>query len=120
MVIDIDESFYLKPDAGLLLLSPADETPVAPCDVQPEEYDVAVAIDRVEQATTLNTSRASASVGADAALAFAPDRSPVIGFDGTLPGFFWLAGQGGYGFQTQRPQRPLRGRPGARRTATPA
>jgi len=98
MVIDIDESFYLKPDAGLLLLSPADETPVAPCDVQPEEYDVAVAIDRVEQATTLSVTRIRKRWAG--LRSFAPDRSPVIGFDGTLPGFFWLAGQGGYGFQT--------------------
>ncbi len=98
MVIDIDESFYLKPDAGLLLISPADETPVAPCDVQPEEYDVAIAIDRVEQATTLNVTRIRKRWAG--LRSFAPDRSPVIGFDGALPGFFWLAGQGGYGIQT--------------------
>jgi len=98
MVIDIDENFYMKPDAGLLLISPADETPVEPCDVQPEEYDVAVAIDRVEQATTLNVTRIRKRWAG--LRSFAPDRSPVIGFDGALPGFFWLAGQGGYGMQT--------------------
>jgi D-arginine dehydrogenase len=98
MVIDIDESFYLKPDAGLLLISPADETPVPPCDVQPEEFDVAVAVDRVEQATTLNITRIRRRWAG--LRSFAPDRSPVIGFDGVLPGFFWLAGQGGYGIQT--------------------
>jgi D-arginine dehydrogenase len=98
MVIDIDESFYLKPDAGLLLISPADETPVPPCDVQPEEFDVAVAVDRVEQATTLSIARIRRRWAG--LRSFAPDRSPVIGFDGALPGFFWLAGQGGYGIQT--------------------
>jgi D-arginine dehydrogenase len=98
MVIDIDESFYLKPDAGLLLISPADETSVPPCDVQPEEFDVAVAVDRVEQATTLNITRIRRRWAG--LRSFATDRSPVIGFDGALPGFFWLAGQGGYGIQT--------------------
>ena len=98
MVIDIDENFYLKPDAGLLLISPADETPVTPCDVQPEEFDVAVAVDRIEQATTLGITRIRRRWAG--LRSFAPDRSPVIGFDGALPGFFWLAGQGGYGIQT--------------------
>jgi D-arginine dehydrogenase len=98
MVIDIDENFYLKPDAGLLLISPADETPVAACDVQPEEFDIAVAIDRVEQATTLTFPRIRKRWAG--LRSFAPDRSPVIGFDSGQPGFFWLAGQGGYGIQT--------------------
>jgi D-arginine dehydrogenase len=98
MVIDIDETFYLKPDAGLLLISPADETPVDACDVQPEEMDVATAIDRVEHATTLRVSRIRKSWAG--LRSFAPDRSPVIGFDAALPNFFWLAGQGGYGMQT--------------------
>ena len=98
MVIDIDESFYLKPDAGLLLISPADETLAAPSDVQPEEYDVAVAVDRVEQATTLKINRVRKRWAG--LRSFAPDRSPVIGYDSSLPSFFWLAGQGGYGIQT--------------------
>ncbi|MGN6516222.1 MAG: NAD(P)/FAD-dependent oxidoreductase [Rhizomicrobium sp.] len=98
MVIDIDESFYMKPDAGLLLISPADETPAAPCDIQPEEYDVAVAVDRVEQATTLKITRIRKRWAG--LRSFAPDRSPVIGFDPAMEGFFWLAGQGGYGIQT--------------------
>jgi D-arginine dehydrogenase len=98
MVIDIDESFYLKPDAGLLLISPADETPVPACDVQPEEFDVAVAVDRVERATTLAFKRIRRRWAG--LRSFAPDRSPVIGFDAVVPGFFWLAGQGGYGIQT--------------------
>jgi D-arginine dehydrogenase len=98
MVIDIDESFYMKPDAGLLLVSPADETPSPPCDAQPEEYDVAIAIDRVEQATTLSLTRIRKRWAG--LRSFAPDRSPVVGYDPAREGFFWLAGQGGYGIQT--------------------
>ncbi|MEO8926983.1 MAG: FAD-binding oxidoreductase [Caulobacteraceae bacterium] len=98
MTIDIDEQFYFKPDAGLLLLSPADEEPSAACDVQADEMDVATAIDRVEQATTLKVRRVR---GKWAGLrSFVVDRSPVVGFDPGREGFFWLAGQGGYGIQT--------------------
>jgi D-arginine dehydrogenase len=98
LTIDIDEAFYFKPDAGLLLISPADETPIAPCDVQPEEMDIAVAVDRVEQATTLKVERIRKRWAG--LRSFAPDRSPIIGFDQVVPGLFWLAGQGGYGIQT--------------------
>jgi D-arginine dehydrogenase len=98
MTIDIDETFYFKPDAGLLLISPADETPVEPCDVQPEELDIALAIDRVEQATTLKITRLRRKWAG--LRSFAPDRLPVIGFDAGCSSFFWLAGQGGYGIQT--------------------
>ncbi len=98
MVIDIDESFYMKPDAGLLLVSPADETASPPCDAQAEEYDVAVAIDRAEQATTLSLNRIRKRWAG--LRSFAPDRSPVVGFDPVREGFFWLAAQGGYGIQT--------------------
>jgi D-arginine dehydrogenase len=98
MVIDADEQFYFKPDAGLLLLSPADETPMDPCDVQPDEWDVAVAIDRVEAATTLKVRRVKHKWAG--LRSFVPDRAPVAGYDPDTPGFFWLAGQGGYGIQT--------------------
>lgn len=98
LTIDVDEEFYLKPDAGDLLLSPADETPVEPCDVAPEEWDVAVAIDRVCIATTLEVRRVKHSWAG--LRSFAPDRAPIAGFDPDAPGFFWLAGQGGYGIQT--------------------
>jgi D-arginine dehydrogenase len=98
MTIDIDEAFYFKPDAGLLLLSPADEAAVDACDAQPEEIDVAVAIDRVERATTLTVRRVRAKWAG--LRSFVEDRRPVVGFDPALPGFFWLAGQGGYGIQT--------------------
>ena len=98
MVIDIDESFYFKPDAGKLLLSPADESPCSPCDAQPEELDVAIAVDRVEQATTLTIRHVTHQWAG--LRTFAADRSPVVGYDPTHEGFFWLAGQGGYGIQT--------------------
>lgn len=98
MVLDIDEQFYFKPDAGQLLVSPADETPAPASDVQPEEWDIAVAVDRLETATTLSVRsirRRWAGLRS-----FAPDRTPVVGFSSEMPGFFWLAGQGGYGIQT--------------------
>lgn len=98
MVVDVEEQFYFKPESGGVLLSPADETPVPPGDVQPEELAVATAIDRVETATTFAFRRMrSAWAGIRC---FAPDRSPVVGFDPDVPRFFWLAGQGGYGIQT--------------------
>ncbi|HEY2036141.1 MAG TPA: FAD-binding oxidoreductase [Steroidobacteraceae bacterium] len=98
LTIDIEEAYYFKPDAGLLLISPADETPIEPCDAQPEELDVATAIDRVERATRVPIRRVRRSWAG--LRSFASDRSPVIGFDPAAPGFFWLAGQGGYGIQT--------------------
>jgi D-arginine dehydrogenase len=98
MLLDIDEQFYLKPDAGKLLLSPADETPTEPCDAQPDEMDLAVAVDRIETATTLNVRRI---VHKWAGLrSFVADRTPVVGYDASQPAFFWLAALGGYGIQT--------------------
>jgi D-arginine dehydrogenase len=98
MAVDIEEKFYLKPESGRLLLSPADETPSPPCDAQPDELDIAVCIDRVETAFDLGV-RAIESKWAGLRT-FAPDRNPVVGFDPAVAGFFWLAGQGGYGIQT--------------------
>ena len=98
LAIDIDEQFYFKPDAGKVLLSPADETPSAPCDAQPEDIDVAIAVDRFEQATTLRVRRVNHKWAG--LRSFAPDRTPVVGFDARAEGYFWLAGQGGYGVQT--------------------
>ena len=98
MVIDVDETFYLKPEAGRFLASPADATPVPPCDVQPEELDIATAIDRIERATTVAARRL---VNRWAGLrSFVEDGLPVVGWDDRVDGFFWLAGQGGYGIQT--------------------
>ncbi len=98
MVMDVDEQLYFKPDAGKLLVSPADETPSPPCDAQPEDLDVAVAVDRFEHATTVSVSRVTHSWAG--LRTFVADRSPVAGFEPAREGFFWLAGQGGYGIQT--------------------
>ena len=98
MVNDVEEQFYLKPDAGRLLLSPGDETPSPACDAQPDDLDLAIAVDRVEQATTLKVRRILQRWAG--LRSFAPDRTPVAGFDPLAQGFFWLAGQGGYGIQT--------------------
>jgi D-arginine dehydrogenase len=98
MAVDIDEQFYLKPDAGRLLISPADETPSPPCDAQPDELDIAICIDRIEQAFDLQIRHI---VNKWAGLrSFVADKVPVVGFDADEPGFFWLAGQGGYGIQS--------------------
>ena len=98
LVVDVDENFYFKPDAGRLLGSPADETPSPPCDAQPEELDIALAVDRIERATELRIGRI---LNRWAGLrSFVADKSPVAGFDDRREGFFWLAGQGGYGIQT--------------------
>ncbi|MET0499724.1 MAG: FAD-dependent oxidoreductase, partial [Steroidobacteraceae bacterium] len=80
------------------LLSPADETPSPPCDAQPDDYDVAVAVDRYEQVTGEVVDRVQHSWAG--LRTFARDRTPVVGFDAMAAGFFWLAGQGGYGIQT--------------------
>ena len=97
-VIDIDEEWYFKPDAGRLLASPADETPSPPCDAQPDEYDVAVLVDRLARATTLKVPRIRARWAG--LRSFVADRTIVAGFDEQAEGLFWLAGQGGYGIQT--------------------
>jgi len=97
-VIDVDEQWYIKPDAGRILASPADETPSAPCDAQPDEYDVAVVVDRLSRATTLQVPRIVARWAG--LRSFVEDKLLVVGFDPRVPHFFWLAGQGGHGIQT--------------------
>ncbi len=98
LVIDVNESFYFKPDAGLLLMSPANEDPMQAQDVQPEDIDVAIAVDRIESATTLLVRQVKRKWAG--LRSFVADKSPVVGFAADAPGFFWLAGQGGYGIQT--------------------
>lgn len=98
MVADIDDTFYVKPEAGLLLASPADETPSPPCDAQPEEIDVAICAQRVESAFHIEIKRIETRWAG--LRSFVADGCPVIGFDAKVPGLFWLAGQGGYGIQT--------------------
>lgn len=97
MVIDVEEEFYFKPDAGRLLLSPANEDPMEPCDAFPDDIDVAIAVDRFEHATRMRVDRVGHSWAG--LRSFVADRSPVAGYDAEAPGFFWLAGQGGYGIQ---------------------
>jgi len=98
MTAGIAEDWYIKPDAGQLLGSPANADPVDPHDVQPEEIDIALAIDRIERMTTLTIRRPSRTWAG--LRSFVADGDLVGGFDVELPGFFWLAGQGGYGIQT--------------------
>ena len=97
-IIDIPEEFYFKPEAGKLLGSPADETPSPPCDRQRKEIDIAVAIDRIDQAadfTVETVERKWAGLRS-----FVADKTPVVGYDDRVEDFFWLAAQGGYGIQT--------------------
>jgi D-arginine dehydrogenase len=97
-VFGVDDSYYFKPDAGRLLLSPADEAHCELGDVQLEEVDVAIAVDRVQAVADLPVRRVN---HAWAGLrTFVSDGPPVVGFDPAVEGLFWLAGQGGYGIQT--------------------
>jgi D-arginine dehydrogenase len=99
LVMDARETFYFKPEAGgRIWLSPQDETPCEAGDCAAEELDVAIAIDRLEKVVdwkVLRVERAWAGLRS-----FAPDRLPVYGFDPRVAGFFWCAGQGGFGIQT--------------------
>ncbi len=98
IVIDLAESFYFKPEVGQFLGSPADETPSEPCDAQPEELDIAIAVDRIETHTTLTVPRIRNKWAG--LRSFVKDKDFVVGFDRDAEGFFWLAGQGGYGIQS--------------------
>jgi D-arginine dehydrogenase len=98
ITIDAAETGYFKPEAGKLLVSPADETAVPPCDVQPEELDVAIAIERLTARTTIEVRHVERKWAG--LRCFVADKTPVCGFDPLADGFFWLAGQGGYGIQT--------------------
>ena len=98
MVAALDESLYFKEDAGRLLVSPADKTPTEAHDVQPEELDIAIAIDRLMTATSVVVRRAGESWAG--LRSFFADGDPVSSFDPQDDSFYWLAGQGGYGIQT--------------------
>ncbi|MFC5581685.1 NAD(P)/FAD-dependent oxidoreductase [Rhodanobacter terrae] len=97
-ITSFDESYYFKPDAGLLLGSCANADPVEPHDVQPEEYDIALGIHRIEEATTMTIRRPRRSWAG--LRSFVADGDLVGGFAPDAPGFFWVAAQGGYGIQT--------------------
>jgi D-arginine dehydrogenase len=99
LVIDARGCFYFKPEAGgRLWLSPLDETPCAACDASPEELDIALAIDRFEKVVDWAVERVEHRWAG--LRSFTDDRLPIYGYDPFAPGFFWCAGQGGFGIQT--------------------
>lgn len=98
MLVSLDESFYMKPDAGMFLGSPANADPVEPHDVQPEELDIAMGIYQIEEATTLTIRRPTRTWAG--LRSFVADGDLLSGFDPQVPGLFWVAAQGGYGIQT--------------------
>jgi D-arginine dehydrogenase len=98
LVMDAGDRFYFEPEGPGLLASPADETPSPPCDARADETAMAVGVDTLAEATTLEV-RGVRSRWAGLRT-FAPDRLPVVGEDPMAPGFFWLAGQGGAGIKT--------------------
>lgn len=98
LVMDIGGRFYFEPEVPGLLASPSEETPTEPCDARADELAVAMAVDALDEATTLEV-RGVRSRWAGLR-SFVPDRLPVVGGDPTAPGFFWLAGQGGAGIKT--------------------
>ncbi len=99
MVNDVDHTWYIRPEARTkLMVSPADETDMHPHDVQPDELDVAIAVDRMQQAMDIEVRRIEHSWAG--LRTFTPDRSLAFGWDPDAKGFFWCVGQGGYGIQT--------------------
>ena len=99
MVNDVDHTWYIRPEARTkLMVSPADETDMHPHDVQPDELDVAIAIDRMQQAMDIDVKRIEHTWAG--LRTFTPDRSLAFGWDPDAKGFFWCVGQGGYGIQT--------------------
>ena len=92
------DDFYVLPESGRLMASPVDETECEACDAQPDDYDVALAAWKLERYTTLSVARIAHRWAG--LRTFTADRVPVAGFATDAPGFFWLAGQGGYGLQT--------------------
>jgi D-arginine dehydrogenase len=99
MIVDVDEGWYARPEARTrLMVSPADATPTYAHDVQPEEFDIAVGIDRMQQALEIPVGRIEHSWAG--LRTFTPDGSLAFGWDPGVEGFFWCVGQGGYGIQT--------------------
>jgi D-arginine dehydrogenase len=97
MVADAADRFYFRPESGGLLISPADETPSEPCDAKPDDADVALALERVNAATTLGLRTVRTAWAG--LRSFVADREPVVGAWPDHPGFVFYAGQGGYGIQ---------------------
>ncbi len=98
LVMGIDGSFYFKPEAGRIWLTPHDEHPSPPCDAAPEEIDIALGLDRLEQVVDWRIDHVERRWAG--LRSFAPDRAPVYGADLREPSFYWFAGQGGFGIQT--------------------
>jgi D-arginine dehydrogenase len=94
----VGDELYFAPESGRLFASPMDEVPSDPCDAQPDEYEVALAAHRMEERTTVNVERIHSRWAG--LRTFTPDRHPVVGLADGAEGFFWLAGQGGFGLQT--------------------
>jgi D-arginine dehydrogenase len=94
----IGDELYFAPESGRLFASPMDEVPSDPCDAQPDEYEVALAAFRMEERTTVEVRQIHSKWAG--LRTFTPDRHPAAGFAPDAKGFFWLAGQGGYGLQT--------------------
>ncbi|GAA2995606.1 Glycine/D-amino acid oxidase (deaminating) [Actinokineospora diospyrosa] len=97
LVADVEDTFYFRPEGPGVLVSPADETPVEPGDAKPDDLDIALALDRVNEATTLGLR--SVRTAWAGLRTFAADREPVVGELPGHPGFTFFAGQGGYGIQ---------------------
>ena len=95
---EVDHAFYVNAEGAQFLCSPADETPSEPCDAKPDEVEIARAIEAINAATTIGVRSVATSWAG--LRSFAPDRQFVVGADTEASGFFWLAGQGGYGIQT--------------------
>ena len=98
MAWDIGNRFYFEPEGPMLLVSPVDETPSEPCDARPEMEDIALGVQELESATTMQVRGVRRTWAG--LRTFAADDVPAAGFDPDHPGFFWLAGQGGYGIKT--------------------
>ena len=98
MVVEANERFYFRPDGVQFLCSLAEEVPSDPMDARPDMEDVALAVERINQATTFDIKTVNSQW--TGLRTFAPDRDLVIGEDPNAPGFFWLVGQGGIGIQT--------------------
>jgi len=94
----IPDELYFAPESGRLFASPMDEVPSDPCDARPDEYEVALAAYRMEERTTVKVDRIHSRWAG--LRSFTPDKHPAVGFAPDGEGFFWLAGQGGYGLQT--------------------
>lgn len=98
LTLGINGDFYFKPEGTRLWLSPHDETPDDPGDAAPDEWDVALAIARLQQ--TVDWRVIAVEQKWAGLRSFAPDRLPVYGWDQGVDGLFWFAGQGGFGIQT--------------------